>query len=200
MKKGVLIFFLCEVLVFSSIQIFNLAFRMDVIVARIELGVLFFFIPFFAPFLLLLFRNSDEIPIILEKISHIITAGLYLLCFLINQINSWKNMIFSLNITSFVYYLTIAMTAISLIITMSNPQFSSVFLDDDHFSIQQKSKRIELVITILFILLSMTVVPLLKYPVFYYSITFSIHFIYGSSIRDFGMAKPPKEIETVAHP
>ncbi|MHA1112759.1 MAG: hypothetical protein ACTSRE_16850, partial [Promethearchaeota archaeon] len=78
---------MCEVLIFSSIQTFNLAFRMDVIVSRIELGVLFFFIPFFAPLLLLFIRNDDQIPLFLEKICHFLTAGLYLLCFLINQIN-----------------------------------------------------------------------------------------------------------------
>lgn len=196
--KGFLVFFICEVLIFSSIQTFNLAFRMDVIVSRIELGVLFFFIPFFAPLLLLFFRNSDEIPVILEKISHFLTAGLYLLTFLINQINSWQNFIFSLNLTSFIWYLTIVMPSISLILTMGNNQYLNAFLDDSHYSLNEKDKRLELLISFLFILLSTGMVPLLKYPIFYYSISFSVHICYGSLIR-IAKLKTPLEEEKSKH-
>ncbi len=176
------IFFMCEVLIFSSIQIFNLAFRMDVIATRIELGVLFFFIPWIAPFLLLLIGN-DNIPAIIEKICHFVTTGLYLLCFLITQINSWQNFVFSLNLTSFIWFLTISMTSISLIVSMGKNQFRNVFLTDSHYNFTGKNNRIEGLISLLFFILCVGVIPLLKYPIFYYSITFSIHLIYGSILR-----------------
>ncbi len=181
--KAFQIFFMSEILIFSSIQIFNLAFRMDIIVSRIELGVLFFFIPFFAPLLLLFIRNDEEIPIILEKFCHFLTAGLYLACFLINQINSWQNFIFSLNLTSFIWYLTIAMASISFVLSLGNVQFRNNFLEDSHYSLSEKNKHFEFILSFLFILLYAGLLPLLKYPIFYYSITFTVHSIYASLIR-----------------
>ena len=194
--KAFQIFFMCEILIFSSIQIFNLAFRMDLIASRIELGVLFFFIPFFAPLLLLFIRNDDQIPLLFEKICHFLTAGLYLACFLINQINSWQNFVFSLNFTSFIWFLTIAMASISLVLSLGNSQFRNNFLEDSHYSLSEKNKRLEFILSFLIIMISVGMVPLLKYPIFYYSITFTIHIVYASLIRISILKKPQTEEET----
>ena len=179
-RKVLITFFLCEMLVFTGIQTFNFALRMDIVVSRVEMGIFYLLLPILTPLLLLIIKNSEKLPPLIEKIAHFLSGGFYFLLFIIFQVNSWQTYIFSMNFSSVIWFCTVGISTVSIIFSLGNPNTPTLFLTRDHFAIKNKKLLFEFLLSFLILLACLALVPLLKYAVFYWAIAGFIHLVYGA--------------------
>lgn len=170
------LYFLIETVFLNSIQIVTAIIRNDVMVSRVQSGIIFVVFPIICPFLLLLFVEK-QIPEFFLKLTHVLSALFnFLLCgFLISF--GWISGNILLDVQIVIWFLGLAFTTLSVYVTQREIVPIKLLVSDIH-SVEDLRSYAQFLIPLLF---SVSLLSLLKYPGFYWGISGCIHlFFFGS--------------------